>query len=146
MHEGSEDAKTRREVIMLRVQSPLSSEEEAIITEAIDCGFTVHRELGPGFREPIYERAYRLELDSRGIRYEAQKEIKVHYKTWEIPGQRIDLLVERFLLVEIKSIRKLASVHRAQVMSYLKTMNLRVGLLMNFNHVTFREGVRRIIR
>lgn len=130
---------------MLRITSPLSPEQEAVVTEAVDVGFTVHSELGPGFREHIYERAYCLELDARGIRYEAEKRIEVRYKSWSIPGQTIDLIIEGIVLVELKTVPRLMPVHVAQVMSYLKTLDLRVGLLMNFNSELFKTGLKRVI-
>jgi GxxExxY protein len=112
---------------VLRVSSPLGAEQEAIVTQVIDCGFTVHRALGPGFREKIYARAFRLELDSRNLCYECEKPILVRYKEWEIPGQKIDLVVEDLVLVEIKAVPRLRPVHRAQVISYLKTTGLRLA-------------------
>ena len=124
----------------------LSAEHELIITYAIACGITVHRVLGPGFKEQIYERAFLLELDSRGIKFEAEKLIDVRYKEWLIPGQKVDLIVEGVVLVELKAVPKLRPLHTAQVLSYLKTLNLRVGLLMNFNARLFKEGLRRVIR
>src|SRR5688572_3431999 len=105
---------------MFRSESPLSAEEELVVTQAVDAGFTVHSELGPGFRERIYERAYCLELDSRGIRYECEKPIEVRYKKWLIPGQTIDLVIEEIVLVELKTVPQLKPIHRAQVISYLK--------------------------
>lgn len=71
---------------MLRVSSPLTADQERIVSASMDGAFTVHRTLGPGFRERIYERAYCLELGSRGLRFETEKPILVKYKQWEIPG------------------------------------------------------------
>jgi len=130
---------------LLRLSSPLNPDQENIGGQVIDCGFTVHRALGPGFREKIYSRAYCLELDSRGLRFECEKPILVRYKEWEIPGQKVDLIVEEIVLVEIKTVPRLRSVHRAQVLSYLKTTGLRVGLLMNFNVGILKHGLRRIV-
>ena len=130
---------------MLRVHSPLSAEEEAVVTQVIDVGFTVHQFLGPGFRERIYERAFCLELDSRALKYEAEKPVDVIYKGWRIPGQKIDLIVERVVLVELKAVPRLRPIHRKQAISYLRTTNLRVGLVMNFNTDLFRNGVKRVI-
>ena len=93
-------------------QPLLSSEQEAIVTSAIACGIAVHRELGPGFRESIYERAFCLELESRGIKFECEKPVEVRYKQWRIPGQRIDLIVDGVVLVEIKTVSKLKKLHR----------------------------------
>lgn len=130
---------------MLRIESPLSAEEEAIVTRAIDCGYSVAMALGPGFREKIYSRAYCLELESRGIRFEREKRIDVPYKQWRIPGQTVDLIVEKTVLVELKAVPALRPIHWAQVRSYLKTAGLRVGLLMNFNSAKFKDGIRRIV-
>jgi GxxExxY protein len=122
----------------------LSPEQEAIVTSCIGAGLVVHRELGPGFKEVIYQRAYALELDSRGICFEAEKPIEVVYRSWRIPGQRIDLIVEGVVLVEVKAVPKLKPLHEAQVRSYLKTTGIRVGLLMNFNSPVLKAGLKRI--
>jgi GxxExxY protein len=126
-------------------QTLLAPEQEAIVTSAVACGITVHRELGPGFKETIYERAFCLELESRGIKFECKKPVEVRYKQWRIPGQRIDLIVDGVVLVEIKTVNKLKKLHESQVISYLKTTGFRVGLLMNFNSVLFKHGLRRIV-
>ena len=115
-------------------------------TICVDCDLTVHKILGPGFKKPIYREAFRLELDSRGVPFEVEKAIVVKYKTWEIPGQRVDLLVGGVLLVEIKAVPQLLAIHQSQVLSYLKTMDLRLGLLMNFGGQLFKQGIRRVIR
>lgn len=131
---------------MLRVQSPLNEREEEVISLAMDCAFAVHRELGPGFKERIYEEAYCLELNARGIRFDREQKIKVRYKAWSIPGQRIDLVVESLVIVEIKAVSKLARVHERQVRSYLKTMGLRAGLLVNFNVDMVKNGIKRVVQ
>ena len=130
---------------MFRQSSPLTEPEERIVTAALDVGYTVHRVLGPGFREVIYKRAYCLELESRGIQFECEKRIQVRYKEWSIPGQKIDLIVANVVLVEPKSVPRLRKIHRLQVLSYLKSTGLRVGLLMNFNAVMFKGNVQRIV-
>lgn len=126
--------------------TPIPQEVEQAATTCVDCGMTVHRILGPGFKEPIYEEAFRLELHSRGVAFEAEKAILVRYKSWEIPGQRVDLLVAGVLLVEIKALPKLLRIHQSQVLSYLKTMDLRLGLLMNFGGPLFKDGLKRVAR
>jgi len=131
---------------VLRVATPLSEQEEGIVSRAIGCGIEVHRNLGPGFSERIYERAFCLELDSRGLSFECQKKIDVKYKEWKIPGQRIDLIVANTVIVEIKSVPKLKLLHRRQLVSYLRTTGLKVGLLMNFNSVTLKSGLQRVAR
>lgn len=82
--------------------SPLTAEQEKLVSAAMDCGFMVHRTRGPGFREKIYERAYCLELESRGLRFESEKQILVKYRDSQIPGQKVDLIVEGIVLVEIR--------------------------------------------
>jgi GxxExxY protein len=123
----------------------LAPADERVVTDAIACGITVHRELGPGFREQIYERAFCLELESRGIKCECEKRIDVRYRQWLIPGQRIDLIVESIVLVEIKVVPRLKKLHTSQVLSYLKTTGLRVGLLLTFNTPMFKDGLRRVV-
>ena len=130
---------------MLRVYSPLTVEEETIVRKSVDVGYTVHRELGPGFKERIYEEAFCLELSSRGMRFERQKRIEVRYKQQSIPGQKVDLIVEGTVLIELKSVPRLRRIHKAQVISYLKTTGLRVGLVMNFNSEWFKTGLRRVV-
>ena len=111
----------------------------------MDCAFAVHRALGPGFKESIYKQALCLEMDAQGLKFEREKPIDVTYKHWKIPGQRVDLLVEGAVLVEIKSVPKLRKIHASQVVSYLKTLNLRIGLLVNFKARVLKEGFRRVI-
>ena len=130
---------------MLKLPSPLSATEEALITRAMDCAFAVHRELGPGFREVIYQRAFCLELESRAVAFECEKLIDVRYKTWLIPGQKIDLVLQELLIVEIKAVPELLEIHERQLRSYLKTMKLRAGLLVNFNTLLLKDGIRRIV-
>ena len=124
----------------------MSNEEEHIVSRVLDCAFNVHRILGPGFKESIYQRAMCLEMDSRGLRFECEKKIDVRYRQWVIPGQRIDLLVEGRVLVEIKDIPRLRKIHESQVFSYLKTMDLRVGLLLNFKAQMMKQGLKRVVK
>ena len=130
---------------MLKTATNLSPEVEAVVTAAIGCGIAVHRELGPGFKEKIYHRAYRLELDSRGLAFESDKPILVKYRQWAIPGQTVDLIVAGVVLVELKAVPRLRPFHQRQVISYLRTTGLRVGLLMNFNAALLKEGIQRIV-
>ena len=123
----------------------LPAECEQTVSSCIDCAIRVHRELGPGFKERIYERAYCLELDSRQIPFECEKKILVRYREWSIPGQRIDLIVAERVLVEIKAVPRLRRIHRSQVISYLRTTGLRLGLLLNFNERLLKNGMQRII-
>ena len=119
---------------------------ERIATRCIDAAMQVHRQLGPGFKEIIYHRCYRLELDLMGLTYKSELPILVRYKTWEIPGQRVDLLVEGAVLIEIKTVPKIKPIHRSQVLSYLRTLDLRLGLILNFNSELLMQGVKRVAR
>jgi GxxExxY protein len=113
----------------------------AVIGAAIE----VHRQLGPGFLESVYEEALCVELEDRQIPFERQKEISVLYKNRRIGQQRIDLLIGKSLIVELKAIEVLAEIHRAQVISYLKATHLTLGLLINFNVPVLKDGIQRIV-
>jgi GxxExxY protein len=125
--------------------SPLPPETEETARRVIGCAIEVHRRLGPGYLESIYARALQLELDTQGLKFEAEKSIFVEYRGFQIPGQRVDLVVEERLIVELKTVRRLKMVHRGQVLSYLKTTKLRLGLLINFQTPVLRNGIRRVI-
>ena len=113
---------------------------EKIISAAIE----VHRELGPGLLESIYEEALCHELSLRNIPYERQKEVDVIYKNKVIKGQRLDLIVYGEVVVELKSVRRLEDVFIAQVLSYLKSTGLNRALLINFGENRLIDGVKRI--
>ena len=105
----------------------------------------MHRHLGPGFLEKIYQEALCLELSSRGIDYEREKRIAVNYKGNAIPGQRVDLIVSGCVLVELKAAVVLHVIHEAKLISYLKTTGLRLGLLLNFHEPTLKQGLKRMV-
>jgi len=88
----------------MRLPSPLPAETESVMTETIGCAIAVHRALGPGFLERIYRRAMYIELEAHRLAYEAEHPVKVVYRDSEIPGQRVDLIVEGLVLVELKSV------------------------------------------
>ncbi len=113
----------------------------AVIGAAIE----VHRQLGPGFLESIYEEALCVELADAGIPVERQKEIGVIYKCRTIGKHRLDLLVGEVLIVELKTVEALADIHKAQVISYLKAAGLQLGLLINFNVPVLKSGIQRIV-
>jgi GxxExxY protein len=113
---------------------------EAIIGAAIE----VHRILGPGLLESIYEQALCHELELRGIRVRRQVEFDVHYKGIVIKGQRLDLLVEEQVVVELKSVSRLPEVAIAQALSYLKASGLKRALLLNFGEQRLVDGIKRL--
>ena len=113
----------------------------AVIGAAIE----VHRHLGPGFLEGVYEEALVVELALRNIPFERQKPVPVYYKGQVVGEGRIDLLVAAELLVELKAVEAFAPIHKAQVISYLKAMGLHLGVLINFNVPVLRAGIQRVI-
>ncbi len=110
----------------------------------IGAAIEVHRTLGRGLLEAIYEEALCREFDLRNIRYERQASVAIVYKGKSIKGQRIDLLVENEVVVEIKSLTKVPEFATAQVLSYLKGTGFKRGLVINFGEKILSEGVRRI--
>lgn len=113
----------------------------AVIGAAIE----VHKVLGPGYLESMYEAALCTELEFREISFVNQHPITVLYKGRYVGDGRIDLLVENRLSVELKAVEALLPVHAAQVMSYLKALQLQLGLLINFNVSVLKQGIKRII-
>jgi GxxExxY protein len=130
---------------MMRLPTRLDDDLEALIQRVIGRCIEVHRVLGPGLLESIYHRAICLELAAAGMSYESEKTIPVYYRDQLLCHQRLDLVVDGRLLLEIKSVERLAAVHHAQVRSYLRVAKLRAGLLMNFNVPLLPEGLRRIV-
>ena len=124
------------------MNSPTSSDPltERIISAAIE----VHRNIGPGLIESIYEEALCFEMQLRDMDYHRQLEIDVFYKGATIKGQRIDLIVEKEVVVEIKSVSRLHGVVFAQVLSYLKATGLKRGLILNFGENRLVDGIRRV--
>lgn len=112
----------------------------------VDAAYHLHTRLGPGLLETVYEAVLAKELERRGLRVERQKPISFEFDgiTFE-EGFRVDLLVEEMVVVELKSVEKTVPVHYKQVLTYLKLMDLRVGLLINFGAATMKEGLRRIV-
>jgi len=112
---------------------------------AVDCGFQIHRGLGPGLLELVYEALLANSLVRRGLLVERQKPLPIRFDGVQLEeGYRVDLLVESRLIIEIKSIDRLAPVHGKQLLTYLRLAEQPLGLLMNFGGETFKEGVRRV--
>ncbi|HKI34892.1 MAG TPA: GxxExxY protein [Gemmataceae bacterium] len=128
------------------MHEPIPAEDERIAYEVIGAAIEVHRHLGPGFLEKIYERALVYELSLRGIHVEPQKDILVPYKDIQIPGQTLDILVCARVILELKAVSELAPIHQAQLLSYLKATGLRLGLLINFNVPVLKDGIKCIVR
>jgi len=123
----------------------ITAETEWIGRRVIGCAIAVHRALGPGYKESIYVEALCIELNSRGLKFEREKPITVVYAGRDIPGQRLDLLVEGVLVVECKVAEAIVAIHTRQVTSYLRTLRLRLGFIFNFNvAVLMPDGFKRV--
>jgi len=127
--------------------SPLPSELEDLARALVDAAFKVHQALGPGLLESVYQTCLCIELDKRGIAYETQAPISLVYEGVRIDAAlRLDLLVEKSIILELKAVDKILPIHQSQLLTYLKLSDLRLGLLINFNVEVFKDGIRRIIR
>lgn len=112
----------------------------------LDAAITVHREIGPGLLESIYQECLVLELRKRGIKVEREVYVQLHYQNEPIDKEyRIDVLVENEIIVELKSVEAILKVHEAQVVSYLRLSNKRLGLLINFNVPLLKQGFKRFV-
>lgn len=121
-------------------------EIEEIARVAVDCGYRVHKELGPGLLESVYEVVLAKVLTDRGFSIERQKQVPIVFQGLRFEESfRVDLMVEKRLVIEIKSVEELAPVHGKQLLTYLRLLNLPLGLLMNFGAATFKSGVKRIV-
>lgn len=127
----------------LDIQSPLNQLTQQVIGAAIE----VHRHLGPGLLESAYESCLAYELGQSGLHVERQKPLPVVYKEIKVDqGYRLDLLVEGQVVVELKVVDRFMDVHEAQILSYLKFSECKVGLLINFNVKLLKNGIRRFVR
>lgn len=112
----------------------------------VGCAMRVHSALGPGLLESAYEACLQYELIKSGLRVKAQKPLPLVYQTVKLEcGYRVDLLVESKLIIEVKAVEALAEIHFAQVLTYLRLSDLRLALLLNFNVVHMKDGIRRIV-
>ena len=120
---------------------------EALAHEVVDAGFQVHRELGPGLLERVYESALVYELTTKGFKVERQVLVPLCYKGVLLEDPlRLDLLVEGSIIVEVKAVDAILALHKAQLLSYLKLSGRRLGFLMNFNVPIFKDGLHRLVR
>ncbi len=131
---------------VLRAHFPKDQYPEKDLTEKIiGCAISVHRELGPGYLEVIYERALAYEFRKQGLMFERQRSVKVFYDGVEVGEHRIDIFVEEKVVVELKSVERLTSRHVAQVISTLKAVGVEVGLLINFDEARVIDGIQRVV-
>jgi GxxExxY protein len=111
----------------------------------IGAAIEAHRRLGPGLDEGMYQGAMEVELQLRGISFARQVDMPIEYKGVAIGTRRIDLVVGGRLIVELKSVEQLGPLHRAQLMTYLRITGLTLGLLINFNTIILKDGLKRVI-
>jgi GxxExxY protein len=120
--------------------------ENEIARIVFDLGLKIHKTLGPGLLESSYEECLFYEINKCGLSVEKQKALPLIYEDVKLEiGYRIDLMVERKLIVEVKAVEALNDLHLAQILTYLKLSNCKLGLLINFNSVLFKNGVKRVI-
>jgi GxxExxY protein len=130
-------------VTMLRIQTPLCAELETLIHDTIGCCITVRRTLGPGLLETIYSRAIALEFAAAGIAFERERPFMVTYRGEQLYERRLDFIVGGAIVLEIKAVERLAPIRDVQIVNYMRIARLRVGVLMNFNEVVLKDGLRR---
>jgi GxxExxY protein len=132
------DTKSQREPIDLKTNQ--------ISKEVVEAAYAVHRTLGPGLLESVYEICLAHELEKRGLAVERQVVLPVLYDNLRFDaGFRLDLLIEKCLIVELKTVDEILPIHKAQLLTYLKLSDTRLGLLINFNAPMIKDGLQRII-
>ena len=120
--------------------------ENELSKVVFDIGMKIHKALGPGLLESAYEECLFYELQKLGLFVEKQKALPLIYEEVKLDvGYRIDLLVEKKLIIELKSVEALNDLHLAQILTYLKLSNCKLGLLINFNTVLFKNGIKRVV-
>jgi GxxExxY protein len=135
----------RRDRSVRRGLSKVMSENE-IGTLVLDAAFEVHKALGPGLLESSYEHCLAYELQNKGLRVALQKPLPLVYKQTKLEcGYRIDLLVEEKLIVEVKAVEAIHDIHLAQVLTYLKLTNCKLGYILNINVVQLKSGIKRVV-
>jgi len=124
----------------------LSEKEEYLAKQIVDIAFKIHKELGPGLLESVYAKCFYYELVKRDIQFIKQKEVPIIYQTLQIDdGLRLDLLIEDLIIIELKAQENYRPVWGAQLLSYLKLANTRLGFLINFHVPLMKDGIKRII-
>jgi GxxExxY protein len=124
----------------------LSEQEEFLAREIVDIAIRIHKELGPGLLESVYAKCFYFELARREIPFQKEKEVPIIYQTLKIDdGLRLDLLVDNLIIVEFKAQENYHPVWEAQILSYLKLSQKRLGFLLNFHVPLMKDGIKRII-
>jgi len=113
--------------------------------QVIGCALEVHRTLGPRLLESVYEEALCIELENKGIPHERQKPVGIVYKGRSIGEARLDVVVNNLVIVELKAVERLMPIHTAQTITYLKITGIKLGMLINFNVSTLKNGIKRVV-
>lgn len=130
----------------LRFRKGTDTKRDQLSAEVVGVAYRIHKDLGPGLLETVYEVVFAHELRRRGFAVERQVPIPIRYKGIQFDeGFRADLLVDREILIELKSVEKATPAHKKQVLTYLRMTNLKVGFLINFGEELFKHGVYRIV-
>ena len=130
----------------LKVVSTIDHEIEALAKQAVDAAFQVHSVMGPGLLEKIYEECFMCELKDRNIPFETQKSISLKYKNHDLKNDfKMDLVIDNKIIVELKSIEKFNDVHTAQIMSYMRMMNIRLGFFFIFHVPLVQHAIKSIV-
>ena len=125
---------------------PIDKGIEATGKAIVDSAITVHKEMGPGLLESVYEECLTFELRNRGFVVERQLEIPLVYQNKQLDSKlRLDLLIDHEVIVELKSVEQILEIHKAQVLTYLKLMNKRLAFLINFNVPLLKNGLKRFV-
>ena len=124
----------------------MDTNKDQLTAAVIGAGIEVHRTLGPGLFESVYEECLAWELEHRGLRVQRQASVPVAYKGIKLEASyRVDLLVEEKLVVEVKAVERILPVHDAQVLTYMRMSGTPVGLLLNFNTPVLKDGIKRFV-
>ena len=127
--------------------APIPQRLDQISAAVVDSGMKVHKALGPGLLESVYEQCLAYELSERGFSVRRQVPVPIVYGSLKLDAAyRIDMIVGDAIIVEVKAVEALTAVHQAQLLTYLKLYNRRLGLLLNFNVALFKQGLKRIAR
>jgi len=130
----------------MKSYAPIPAETERIANAVVDAAMKVHRTLGPGLLESVYEACLCYELEQRGIPFKAQISLPVVYEDVRLDaGLRLDLLVDNAVIAELKVVQEMHPVFEAQLLTYLRLTGLRLGLLINFNVPLLKNGIKRVV-
>ena len=132
-------------MVVKALQTTASVQDDPLTRRIIGCAIEVHRSLGPGLLEKLYKEAMAIELEMSGLKVERNVKIPVEYKGMSIGDYFIDLLVEDTVILELKSVERHDPIFEAQILSYMKLTNKKIGLLINFNSKMVKDGIKRFV-